>query len=122
MDPLSILSGVAQTGKVAWELGVVLHDLVKSTRVVNETVKNLAAEVTQLSNVCEAVRGQLAVLVEQHHAQPAPESELERREDARLGDGINAQLSQCDRAMVKLNSAISGVRQNRSNFILQTVG
>ena len=122
MDPVTIATTVAKTAQTAWDVGAGLCQLVPGTRVINETVKNLSAEVTQLGNVCDAVRRELETLAQQYKIAPEVRGMEERRRDARLGDGIKEQLAECGRSMEKLREALSSVRRDRSNFLTQTGG
>lgn len=122
MDPLTIATAVAKSAATAWDVGALLYKLIQNTRVVDDSVKNLASEVDQLVYVCDAVKRQLEALAKQQNSQSALVSELHDRETARIGAGIKSQLAECDRAVKKLKNAISGVRRKRSNAVTQTVG
>ncbi|GAB7348232.1 hypothetical protein MBLNU459_g6227t1 [Dothideomycetes sp. NU459] len=120
MDPVTIAATVAKTATTAWDVGTAIYELVRSTQKVDDTVKNLASEVTQLGDVCDAIRGQLEKLAKPNVGQSALASELGEREMAQLATAIEVRLVECDRAMNKLNDAISNVRRKRSNFLTQT--
>ena len=109
MDPLNIASAVGQGAKLAWKVGNALYNLIEDTKVVDESVKALASEATQLGNVCDSVDKQLHRLADL----------LLDAEDAQLFSSIQMQLSECDRSMRKLSSAIETVRVHRSNALQQ---
>ena len=75
----------------------------------------------EIDDVCDSIRGQLGLLNEQYGRMPGVVSELEEEEDSRLANGILMQLVECDRAMKKLQHALSDVRKDRSNFVAQAV-
>ena len=109
MDPLSIAAAVGQGAKLAWSTGKALYDLIEDTKLVDESIKALASEATQLGNTCDSVSKHLKNL-----------SGLSvDAEDAQLFSSIQMQLSECDRSLRKLTGAIESVRERRSNFLKQ---
>ena len=88
---------------------------------MNDTIRNLSSEVTQLGTICKEIREQLEALAKHYNSSPKLVNEQSKLEDARLEGTIKAQLVKCYRAIRKLRNAISSVYRDRSNFVTQTV-
>ena len=110
MDPISITAAVGQGARLAWTAGKALFDLIEDTKLVDESVKALASEATQLGNTCDSVSKHLKEL-----------SALRvDADDVQLFSSIQMQLSGCDRSLRKLTGAIDSVRKRRTNVLAQT--
>ena len=111
MDPVTIAGAALKGAQTAWDAGSILWRFIQSTKIVDQSVKNLASEANSLGNACEAVNKQLKVLPTFH----------KDAGDLALFSSIQIQLSECDRCMSRLSLAISSVRGDSPSSIKQAV-
>lgn len=118
MDPVSVLhiaGTAANTAKAAWSIGETLYTFFNDVANIDQTVKNLIAEVKALSKACDLVDQRLRGLVQDFEA----DIRSQRGSDSNLWPCIKSQLADSESSISQLRAALESVRNERSNKLTQ---
>jgi hypothetical protein len=114
MEPLSIIGAVTSLIKTASIVSITLHTFVNETRNVDQTVKDLATEVAGLNSALKEVE---AVL--QSPTVATAEKSGSADDNQQLWQTVYGALEECQVTVVRIDSALDGVRKKRSNWATQ---
>ncbi|ERF69137.1 hypothetical protein EPUS_01093 [Endocarpon pusillum Z07020] len=115
MDPLSIVGAVASVSKTVYSASTTLYTFVSETRNVDQTVIDLATEVDALNSALKEVE---AVLKSPTIIDAEKRGSAE--DNKQLWQTIYGALDECQITVVRIDSALDGVRKKRSNWATQT--
>lgn len=112
MDPITIISVVStalgasvKLGQISYELFQFIHD----TKTIDQSVKDLQTEVSQMSDVCKTVERQFQII-------PRPDLV-----DQQLLENINKQLRDCTGATNMIKLALRSVLKGKQSSVAQAV-
>ncbi|MCJ1436861.1 hypothetical protein MMC27_006243 [Xylographa pallens] len=113
MDPLSIIAFAGSVTKVVYQVSTTLYTFVQATRVVDQTVQSLCAEVDGISRMLDGISASLrspslatARLVVQNN---------ENNENNDLWDTVLGSLIDCHGTLERLHTALDGIREKPSS-------
>lgn len=108
-------SAVLALSKAAWKIGISLSRLDQDTKIVDTTVKNLAAEVKSLANECDLVYGDLDEVVSRGETGSPPPYDV----DGRIWNCLAAQVEETSQTVQELELFVQSFRREESSFIGQ---
>ena len=114
MEPLSIISAVASISKTIYNASSTLYTFVNETRNVDQTVKDLATEVDALSRALTEVEAAL-----KSPTVVAAEKRGSVDDNKQLWQTVYGALEDCQITVVRIDSALDGIRKKRSNWATQ---
>ena len=117
-EALAAIGGVAavlELGKAASALAKTLYTLYRSSKLVNDTINELAVEVDSLGKTCAHVHNLLVSLEKEHNVK----DEGQDWQYASLWDCVADQVTDCIRTISTLSKSIEGIQRDRTTFLAQ---
>lgn len=108
-------SAVLALSKAAWKLGSSLSNLHQDTRIVDNTVRNLAEEIKSLGNECDLAYAELEEIVIKSETISPPPYDV----DGRIWNSLATQVEETSRTIKELELFVKSVREEKLNFIGQ---
>ena len=112
MDPITIFSVIStalgasvKLGQISYELFQFIHD----TKTIDQSVKDLQTEVSQMCDICKTVERQLLVI-------PRPELV-----DQQLLENISKQVRDCTEATNMIKLALRSALKGKQSSVAQAV-
>ena len=109
---ISAASTVAQTGKIAWQIGEAIYVFIRDAKVIDETLDALQSEVTSFGDACEMLRTLLSGFsdTEKKHIES---------EDGQFWAKIDRAIREYARTVDQLGDSINTVQNSKSRLFKQ---
>ncbi|MCJ1402808.1 hypothetical protein MMC11_006029 [Xylographa trunciseda] len=110
MDPLSIIASVSSVTTLVYQVSTTLYTFVQATRVVDQTIQSLCAEVDGISRMIDGISASLKsplLTIARYVAQ------IDENND--LWNTVSGSLIDCRRTLERLDKALEGIRDKPSS-------
>ncbi|MCJ1378861.1 hypothetical protein MMC17_001960 [Xylographa soralifera] len=110
MDPFSIIAFAGSVTKVVYQVSTTLYTFVQATRVVDQTVQSLCAEVDGLSRMLDGISASL-----KNPSLATARLVAQNDENNDLWDTVLGSLIDCRGTLERLDKALEGIRDKPSS-------
>ena len=110
MDPLSIIAFAGSVTKVVFQVSTTLYTFVQATRVVDQTVQALCAEVDGISRMLDGISASL-----RSPSLATARLVVQNDENNDLWDTVLGSLIDCHGTLERLRTALDGIREKPSS-------